>query len=98
MWLGILKFVGFGTFLELFVLPLAKRVLVGLGIGVISFAGATVIFGQLASLIQSSLSGMAADVYAIVALGGFIDAIGIWLGALTTVAGLLAFRKLGLLQ
>lgn len=97
MWLGILKFVGFGTFLELFVLPLAKRVLVGLGFGIIAFTGATAIFSTLAGLIASSLSGMAADVYAIIALGGFIDAIGIWLGALTTVAGLLSFKKLGLL-
>lgn len=85
------------AFLLAIVGSLAKRVLVALGFGFISFVGFQVIKDQLGALISSSLGSMPSAVYQILALGGVVDALGIWLGAITTVISFIAFKKLAAL-
>ena len=78
--------------------PLAKKVLAAIGIGAITYAGFDAIKSQLASAVATMWGGMPADVYAVVALAGFVDAVGVWMGAITTAVALLSFKRLGMLQ
>lgn len=86
-----------GSFLASAAAPLAKRALVGLGVGVISYGAAKAIIDQVSSSIQSSMAGIGADVYALLALAGFVDAVSICLAAVTTAAALALGNRLGML-
>lgn len=69
-----------------------------LGIGLVSYAGFTAIKVQVATAMSSALGGLPADVLAVLGLAGFGTAVGIWLGAMTTVASMMAFKRLGVMQ
>jgi hypothetical protein len=88
---------GWGTFLAAIAGPIAKLILVTLGFGLVTWIGFMTVHAQIASAIGAALSLIHPDVYKIVALAGFIDFIGIWLGALTTAAILMAAKKLAML-
>jgi hypothetical protein len=77
---------------------LAKRVLAAIGIGVLTFAGFTALKTQFDSLITGYLGSMIGSVYQILALGGIVDSIGIWAGAVTTVISVTALKKLAMVQ
>jgi len=76
----------------------AKKGVAALGVGVITYAGWGAINGRIETAITGSLGGLPGDVYQLLALGGFIDAVGIWLGALAAAVSLLAARRLGVLS
>lgn len=76
---------------------LAKRVLFALGIGAVTFTGFSVMQGNIGYLIDTQMGVLPGDVYKILALAGFVDAFGIWLGALTTAGFILSFGRLGFL-
>lgn len=97
-WVGLLKFTGIATFVELFIVPWAIKLLKGLGFGFVVMAGVYTIYDQLITTIQQNLGGIPGDVYKVMALAGFVDAVGIWLGALVTVAGILSFKRIGLIK
>ncbi len=73
--------------------PFIKQILVVLGVGIVTYVG----FDQILSAIQSSVvsmwAGLPADVWNVLALAGFVQAINIWLSALTTGLALLAVKK-----
>jgi hypothetical protein len=71
---------------------------VALGFGVLTYAGWDGIKGQLDSAVSGALASVPGSLYGVLALAGFIDAIGIWLGAFTVVVTLLAFRRLAILN
>jgi hypothetical protein len=75
-----------------------KKGAASLGLGLVSYVGFQAIKSQLDSAMTGMWTGMGADVYSVVALAGFVDAVGIWLGALTTAVSLLSFQRLGVLQ
>lgn len=75
----------------------AKKGVAALGVGVITYAGWEAIKGQVGTAVTNALGGIGGDVYQVLALAGFIDAVGIWLGALTTAVSLLAIKRLGVL-
>jgi Protein of unknown function (DUF2523). len=75
----------------------AKKVLISLGIGVVSYAGLTILKGQLEAYIFSAIAGIPADAYSIFAMAGMIDAINIWLSAFTVIVTMMAGKKLGML-
>ena len=83
-----------GLFLGAIAAPLAKRVLVALGFGLVSYAGYSALVSQLQGWIQSNLGSLGADVYALFALIGLVDSIGIWLAAFSALAALSAFSRL----
>ena len=89
---------GWGAFLAAAIGPLAKRVLVALGLGFISWSGFQAIKVQVLSAVTAAWAGVPADVYQVLALAGVVDAIGVWLGALTAVVALLSLKHLGVLQ
>lgn len=69
-----------------------------LGLGVVTYAGFSAIKSQVASAITNSLGALSGGAYQIVALAGFVDAVGIWLGALTAMVTLLSFKRYGVMQ
>lgn len=85
---------GWGAFLVAISGSVAKRVLAALGIGMVTYVGFTAMKAQVDAAVDDMLTGMPSDIYQLIALGGFVDAMGIWLGALTTVIALMAFSKL----
>ena len=75
--------------------PLVNRVLLSLGFGFISiYASLVYIKGQIDSKMNEYLGQLWPDVYSIAALAGFVDAIGIWLGALTAVITFMGLKRL----
>lgn len=85
------------TFLALISAPLVKKILVALGFGLISYTGFVTIKSTIDSQITSYLNSLTLPIYQLLGLIGFIDAIGVWLGAFTTVVGVLSLKRFGLL-
>lgn len=75
----------------------AKKVLVTLGIGIISYAGFSALAGQIKSAVEGAWGGLPTAVYQILALAGIVNAMGVWFGAFTAAVALMSFKKLGLL-
>lgn len=75
--------------------PLVKKGLAAVGLGWITFEGITGLLDQVRNSVMSGWSSMAPTVYDILALAGFLDAVGIILGAMGTIAGLATMSKLG---
>lgn len=74
-----------------------KKGAAALGFGLITYVGFQALKAQVDSAVASMWLGLHADVYQIVALAGFVDAVGVWLGALATAVSFLAMRRLGVL-
>jgi hypothetical protein len=63
--------------------PLVARVLLALGLSVVTLSGATVALGTLKTNITGYIGGLPADALAIGGLMGIWEALGIVLGAMT---------------
>lgn len=85
----------FGVYLASISAPIAKRVLVGLGIGVVSYVGLDAVFNQILVNAQSNWSAIPSGVANMMAIVGINDAIGIVFGALTTRLAMIQLKKLG---
>jgi hypothetical protein len=77
--------------------PLAKKVLVALGIGWLSYAGVSTAVNLVRDQILSQWGAIPATTANILALFGFGESLGIVLGALAARAALAAAKKLGAL-
>lgn len=75
--------------------PLVKKVLVALGVGVISYAGLAMIGAQVQNAVLSSWGGLGGSALQIVSLAGLPEAIGITLGALNARIALIAVQRFG---
>lgn len=75
-----------------------KKGAAALGVGAITYTGFALLKNQVSTAVAGSLGGLAGSVYQVVALAGFVDAVGIWLGALGVVVTLLSFKRLGVLS
>lgn len=85
------------TFVAAGIGPWAKKAATALGFGVVSYVGFDALQGQIAAAVNAQVSGLGADVYAILALAGFLTLVQIWLSAFSAVVALLTFKRLGLL-
>jgi hypothetical protein len=88
----------FGAFLMALVGPLARRVLLSLGLGVISYAGLSLVASQVVDAVRASYNGMTGVVLDLVNLIGFGQAVGIVLGAIVARAALAAVARIGVLS
>lgn len=77
--------------------PVVVRVLIALGMGVVTYAGLRVAVSAALDAARGALSGLLGDVVQIMALAGFFQALGIIAGALMAVVALRAVKKLGFL-
>ena len=75
--------------------PLVKRVLIALGIGVITYAGIDTAFSLVTSQIQSNLGGITGDLANLIALSGTYESIGIILAAISARLSFAAVSKMG---
>jgi hypothetical protein len=71
------------------------RVLTSLGLGFITFEGFTGVIDQLTTQTMQYWNGIPADLYNLLSLGGFTDALGITLASLTTRAAITAIPFIG---
>lgn len=78
--------------------PLVKKVLVSLGIGIISYAAISTIIGVIKSMIAAQFGAIAADYAALAGLFGFYDAIGFILAGITTRLSLQPLKRWGILS
>lgn len=74
--------------------PLAKKVLVSLGIGWATYGGLTLIADQIKAEVIASWGGLGQAAMQILTLGGIPQALGILLGALTAAATMTAVNRL----
>lgn len=74
--------------------PLAKRVLIALGIGTVTYVGLDAAFDAAKNYIIGYYGQMSGDVLQVVSLAGFGAAIGIILGAIAARIALISLSKL----
>ena len=84
-----------GAWLLLMAIPLVKKVLVGLGIGAITYAGLTAVGSQIQSAVVSNWGAMGTVTLAILALGGCTKAVGIILSAIAARIAIISIGKIG---
>lgn len=75
--------------------PLVKKVMVMLGIGIISYAGLSAIGAEIQSAVLSSWGQLGGATLQIATLGGIPQSIGIILGALNARIAYIAIGKIG---
>lgn len=75
--------------------PIVKRVLVALGIGVVSYAGLNAVMSQVQSAVTNAWGQMGTVTLQLLTLAGFSDALGIALGALAARLALVSLSHFG---
>ena len=76
---------------------LAKKIMIALGLGIVSFVGFQSIKSQVSSLISGYLGSLASDVYNVLALAGLVDCIGVWLSVFTVAVSFISMKRFGIL-
>lgn len=66
-----------------------------LGLGMVTYAGFSALKSQLDTAITGALGSLGSGAYQILALAGFIDAVGIALGAMTAAVTILSMKRFG---
>jgi len=84
-----------GVWLMSMVTPIVRRVLIGLGIGLVTYTGMSGILSVLQQSIVTSMGGMTGAAAQVAAILGFHDFVGIILGAITTRMTITQLTKWG---
>ena len=87
-----------GAFLEAFALPIVRKVLGGLGLGVLVFTVISTSLNFLITLAQTHYGGITSFAASIIGLTGFGDAFGIVAGALSFKAILASGKRIGVVS
>lgn len=80
------------------VVPLAKRVLIALGIGVLTYGGYSVLVDSLKTHVIEKWGQIPTTTLNVLTLAGFTEAFGIVLGAIAVRVGIGAMSRLGRIQ
>lgn len=83
------------AWLMLAVWPLARHVLVSLGIGWVTYEGLGVLMSGLQNSVLQAWGNVSGEILSILTLSGFAEALGITLGALSARVALMSFARLG---
>lgn len=75
--------------------PVAKRVLAAVGLGVVSYAGAEVALTAALNAVQTALGGLGGEVAALLAIGGFFQALSILAGGMMASLAWATVGKIG---
>lgn len=84
----------FAMFIALAV-TIPGRVLVGLGIGWLSYASLTALVNQLVGTATNAYLSLSGFIYSLLSLAGFTNALGIITAAMVTRASLIGITRLG---
>lgn len=88
----------FGVYLASISVPIAKRVLSGLGVGVVSYVGLDFVLSQVRDNVISQWGAMPPAVIQLLSIYGVNQAIGIILGAFAARYTMLQLSALGRVQ
>lgn len=88
----------FGVYLASVSVPIAKRVLAGLGIGVVTYVGLGAVMTQIQNSVISNWGAINISAMQLLSLAGVPDAIGIILGAVAARFSMLQLSALGRIQ
>lgn len=83
------------TFLMALVGPLARQILVSLGIGLVTFVGLDAAVNGALNSAKGALGGVTGDVLAVCAMGGLFTAMSIIAGGITARISLMTLKRLG---
>jgi len=76
--------------------PLVSRVLAALGIGTVTYTGANTALSSALSSAKSAMVGLAGDVFQLLALGGFFDAMSITAGGIVASLSWMVMKRFAL--
>jgi hypothetical protein len=88
----------FGAFLIALAGPVARRVLLSLGLGVISYAGLALVAAEVKDYVIASYGGLSGSVLDLLNLIGFGQATGVILGAIIARAAFAAVSRIGVMS
>lgn len=77
--------------------PLAKRILMSLGVGILTYASLGLIFTQVSNAVVANWGAMSTSVIQVLSLAGIPDSVGIILGALSARVALVSIKRLGII-
>jgi len=83
---GFLVSTAFGRFLQFALLATVGKILVGIGITVVTFTGVTIAINGLKSEFDALLGQLGGDTLTLMQMGGFINAINMMFAAMVAVA------------
>lgn len=75
--------------------PLVKKVLLALGVGIVSYAGLHLLGSQINAAVLGAWGGVGGSILQILSLAGIPESIGITLGAINARIALIAVNKFG---
>jgi len=84
---------GIGSWLVALAGPIARRVLLSLGLGVVTYVGLDLALSAALSSAKSSLGALPADIAALLAIAGVNTAASILAGALTARVAMIALKR-----
>lgn len=84
---------GLGTWLLALATPLARQVLVALGIGVVTFTGVDAALGAALDAVRANLGAIEANVAAVLAMAGFFTAVSIVAGGLSAGVSMMLLKR-----
>jgi len=84
---------GLGTWLMALIGPLARQVLLSLGVGVVTFVGLSAAVTAALGSAKASLAGLPADITQVLALGGVFTALSILAGGITAGVSMIALKR-----
>lgn len=88
----------FGAYLASISLPIAQRVLGGLGFGIVSYVGYDAAVTAARDAVLTYWGGIARDPLAIITMAGVGEAVGIVLAALATRAAMVQLKHLQIIK
>lgn len=75
------------------VLPIVKRVLIALGISIVTYAGLSAVLSSIQSQIVTNIGGVTGTIAQLAAMWGFQESVGIILAAVTTKFAMVQLTK-----
>jgi hypothetical protein len=87
---------GLGSFFAAISVPIAKRVMIGLGFGVVSYAAVTAALNQALGAAKAAMAGIGGEAVSLIAMAGVNTAASIIAGALVARVAMDALKKLEL--
>lgn len=88
----------FGSFLVALAGPVARRVMISLGLGVVSYGGLTLIATQIKDAVIANYSAISGQVFDLLNLIGLGQAIGILIGAIIARVAFAAVSRIGVMS
>ena len=81
--------------LLLVVVPMVKKILITFGVGIITYVGVTAALNAVSASIGSNLASMSGFSYVMISKSGFVEGVGILVGAISARSALILVKRWG---